>query len=162
MENKNLISSTEYEIYTAVCQQTNLFLFNRPDTIFNDYTSDERLHRTNDKERFWGDLKYKLIIHKGLIEDYETKNACQWTLEKQFYVENGYRFVSELAPEKTNKARGAFTLSRVGFSSSLKYALVHIAYPVCGYYLLFRDKGTHWEQIKYCMSFHAVLRDVGS
>jgi|GEM_PF-4472470 len=153
MEIKNLISQTEYDIDTAVCQQTNLFLFHRPDTIFSDHTADEQFHTLNNLERFGGEFKYKVIKHKGLIEDYEIKNAQQWTLEKRFYVENGYRFISELTPQESRKPRGVFTLSRVGLSASLDYGLVHIAYSACGYYLLFHHNGSNWEPVGNLMSY---------
>ncbi|MBD2168002.1 hypothetical protein H6G04_26815 [Calothrix membranacea FACHB-236] len=153
MEIKNLISQTEYDIYTAVCQQTNLFLFHQPDTIFNDHTADEQFHIINNTPRFGGAFKYKVVRRKGLIEDYEVKNARQWTLEKRFYFKNGYCFVSELTHQQTDKPCGVFTLSRVGLSASLDDALVHIAYSICGYYLLFHLNGSNWEQVGYLMSY---------
>jgi hypothetical protein len=97
--------------------------------------------------------QYDCLRNKGMIEDYEVKNTREWRLEKRFQVENGYRFVSELEPQEFQKARGIFTLSRVGFSESCDYGLVHIAYPVCGYYLLFHFNGAIWQRQVYFMSY---------
>lgn len=154
METEGAISQAEYDIYTAICQETNLFLFHRPDTAFNDYTADNPFHKYhNDQPRFSGAFKYECLKHKGMIEDYEAKNTHQWRLEKRFQVENGYNFVSDFETYELQKPRGIFTLSRVGFSESSDYGLVHIAYPACGYYFLFHFNGAIWQRQLYCMSY---------
>jgi len=154
METESVISQAEYEIYTALCQETRLFLFHRPDTIFNDYTGDNPFYRYHTNEpRFAGAFKYECLSRKGMIEDYETKNSREWRLEKKFQVENGYRFLSEIEPQEHQKPRGIFTLSRVGFDHSGHYGLVHIAYSACGYYFLFNYNLNGWQRQLYFMSY---------
>ncbi|MEH2304496.1 hypothetical protein [Nostoc sp.] len=158
METEGAISQAEYDIYTAICQETNLFLFHRPDTAFNDYTRDAPFHKYHSEQpRFSGAFKYKCLRSKGMIEDYEVKNTREWRLEKRFQVENGYRFASELEPQEFKKARGIFTLSRVGFSESCDYGLVHIAYSACGYscgyYLLLHFNAAIWQRQVYFISY---------
>ena len=154
METEGAISQAEYDIYTAICQEKNLFLFHRPDTIFNDYTADNLFHKYHkDRPRFSGAFKYECLRRKGMIDDYELKNAQHWRLEKRFQVENGYRFVGEIEPQESQKASRAFTLSRVGFNESCDYGLVHIAYFACGYYLVFHFNGSVWQRLAYFMSY---------
>lgn len=154
METESAISQVEYNIYTAICQETNLFLFHRLNTVFNDYTGDNPFQKYhNDRPRFSGAFKYECLKRKGMIEDYEVKNTGEWRLEKRFQFENGYRFVSEFEPHESQKAREIFTLSRVGFSESSDSGLVHIAYSACGYYLLFHFNGVVWQRLAYFMSY---------
>jgi hypothetical protein len=154
----DIISQAEYDIYTAICQEKNLFSFDRADTIFNNLTGDcpLRLYHQNEP-RFFGGFKYKCKIRTGMIEDYEAKNASEWQLEKKFQVENGYRFLSELNVEEFQQRRRAFTLSRVGFSESGDYGLVHIAYSSCGYYLLLHHNGENWQRTIHTMSYSFSL-----
>jgi hypothetical protein len=82
------------------------------------------------------------------------RNQCRWPLEKRFDVENGYRFVSELAEHEHELAGGAFCLSRVGFSFDGRFALVFIRYAItCSYYLWLERFPTGWERAELLMAW---------
>jgi hypothetical protein len=157
MENESVISQAEYEIYTAVCQETGLFLFHNPDPVFNHYTSDNPAQKRNENlPRFYGAFKYSCLRHKcqGMTEDYDAKNLLEWQLEKKFEVKNGYYLTSEIESIESSTSRRIFTLSRVGFSNSRDYGLVHVDYQSsCGYYLLFHNNGGTWEKESQMMSY---------
>jgi hypothetical protein len=151
-----IISQAEYDIYSAICQEKSLFLFDRADTIFDDFTGDCPFQEYRRIEpRFTGEFKYKCKTKnkKGMVEDYEIKNANKWQLEKRFQVKNGYRWLSEVKAEELTRRRNSFTLSRVGFSESGDYGLAHIASSACGYYLLFHYDGESWTRMTYVMSY---------
>jgi hypothetical protein len=157
METESTISQTEYEIYTAVCQATGLFLFHNPDVVFNHYTSDNPAQKRNENlPRFYGAFKYHCLMRKcqGMTEDYESKNLREWLLEKKFEVANGYHLTSEIESSDFKTTQRVFTLSRVGFSDLKNYGLVHIDYQSsCGYYLLFHNNGGSWEKEIQMMSY---------
>jgi hypothetical protein len=157
MENESVISQAEYEIYTAVCQETELFLFHNLDTVFNHHTGDNPAQKRNgNSPRFSGVFKYYCLMRKcqGMTEDYEAKNLLEWQLEKKFEVASGYHLTSEIASNDSKTTRRIFTLSRVGFSDSKEYGLVHIDYQSsCGYYLLFHNNGGIWEKEIQMMSY---------
>jgi hypothetical protein len=157
MEIESAISQAEYEIYTAVCRETGLFLFHNPHTVFNNYTSDNPVQKRNENQpRFYGAFKYYCLRQKcqGMTEDYEAKNLLESQLEKKFKVENGYYLMSEIASSDSKTSRRIFTLSRVGFSDSKDYGLVHIDYQLaCGYYLLFHNNSGSWEKEIQMMSY---------
>jgi hypothetical protein len=157
METDSVISQAEYEIYTAVCQETELFLFHNLDTVFNHHTGDNPAQKRNENlPRFYGAFRYYCLRHKcqGMTEDYDAKNLLEWQLEKKFEVENGYHLTSEIKSSDSKTNRRIFTLSRVGFSDSKDYGLVHVDYQSSrGYYLLFHNNGGTWEKEIQMMSY---------
>jgi hypothetical protein len=168
------ISPEEYEVYTAVCRQLDLFLFNRPDTIFEDQTDRDTVgHSVNRPrlefdetrreyrvvepelaERFLEPSRQWFVRHPEMPGQYRSRNDRRWSLEKRFQVENGYRFMSELGEHEQDLAQGAFCLSRVGFSADGQFALVFIRYAVtCSYYLVFERSPTRWERADFCVAW---------
>jgi hypothetical protein len=94
------------------------------------------------------------VRHPEMLGQYESRNQRRWPLEKRFQVENGYHLVSELGEHERHRARGAFCLSRVGFSADGQFALVFIRYAVaCSYYLVFERVPTCWERAEFCMAW---------
>lgn len=168
------IAPEEYRVYTAVCRQLDMFLFNRPDTVFEDQTDGDvfehpltrrrlefdevrreyQVVQPRFSERFSGPFRLWFMRHPEMLSQYESRNHHRWALEKHFEVENGYRFVSELAEHERDAARGAFCLSRVGFSADEQFALVFIRYAVsCSYYLVFERSAPQWKRAEFYMAW---------
>jgi hypothetical protein len=157
-ETNSPIAQVEYDIYTALCSDNSLFLFDNSNTVFCDRTGDNFFYRHCDERLpFYGGLKYRCLRQrcKGIIEDYKAKNLYQWSLGKRFQVKNGYRFRSELEAHETQD-RG-FTLSRVGLSNSGNYGLVHVGSLICGYYVLFHYTENTWQQEASCISYQGCI-----
>lgn len=148
------VEDEEYEVYTALCR-TGVFRFDIPGTTFDDLTRDETVHlemfyRDGGPSRRLGTLHDAYVQYPGLLADFEAKNARRARLEKRFNVSNGYQLLSERDPEDTSRY---LILSRVGFSSDRKTALVYIEYVAsCGLYVLFRSQeeeptGEKWTMV---------------
>ena len=168
------IEAREYEVYSAVCQQTDLFQFNLPDTIFEGQTCGDpvdvpllrkRLEANDDRreyrvieprlaEQFSGPFRFWIWKHPEMLTDYEIKNQQRWPLEKRFEVNNGYRFVSELSEAEQAKVRSSFCISRVGFSTDEKFALVFLRYSMCcAYYMVFERCTSSWVRTALFVSW---------
>jgi hypothetical protein len=133
------IEDEEYEVYSGLCFSTDLFIFSHPETTFDDLTRDEINHIWRGKKRNLGNLQGRVLEYLGLQEDFEQKNARRTRLEKRFRAQNGYQFLSEREQAYPEDKSSYFILSRVGFSSDRKTALLYIEYvAACGYYVLFR------------------------
>jgi hypothetical protein len=164
------VSPEEYGVYTAVCRQLDLFLFNRPDTVFEDQTDGDMFEHPLTRRRLEFDearREYRVVQpglaeqfsepfrrwfdrHPEMLSQYESRNRRRWALEKRFAVENGYRLVSELGEHEEGAAQGAFCLSRVGFSAEGRFALVFIRYAVtCSYYLVFERSQMSWDRAEF-------------
>ena len=170
----DVVSPEEYEVYKALCRQLDLFLFNRPHTVFEDQTDGDSVGNWGYRPRLEFDQarrEYRVVEpvlaerfsmpfrrwparHPEMLAQFEACNRRRWPLEKRFEVENGYRFASELGDHERDLARGAFCLSRVGFSADGKFALVFIRYTTtCSYYLVFERSPTRWERAEFCMAW---------
>ena len=167
------ISDTEYEVYSEVFRQYDLFQFGRPDTLVADWTGRNRLHELQLTLEFDSAAKTYYVREKiapfyscgkgefwdriqnipGLLDDYGLKNQWSWKLEKRFTVENGFQFRSELEPSEAEQRQGTFCLSRVGFDSEKKSAFVFLGYPVCAYYLLFCLHSKRWRRVEFLMAW---------
>lgn len=152
----NSIAEDEYEIYTQVCK-TDLFLFSLSGTTFNDYTGVYRNYTEIGKNRwatpFTGKCKYLCVCQPEILLDFTRKNEQSYKLEKKFYVENGYQFLSEKLLVELLNRRGIFSLSRVGFTDDRVLGLVYIGYSCVGYYLLFRYQNLAWQLVGYNLAW---------
>jgi len=160
----HFVSLEEYEVYTAVCRQLDLFQFNRPDTVFEDQTDGDaigrliscpmlefdeaqREYRVVESELAEGPFRWWFKQHPEMSGQYESRNQRRWALEKRFEVENRFRFVSELDEQERDLAEAAFCLSRVGFAAGAQFALVFIRYATtCAYYLVFERCPAGWKR----------------
>lgn len=162
------VTAEEYEIYTAVCRQLDLFQFDRPDTTFEDQTNRDVMERLPPRLEYDAPRKEYCVVQPGLAEkfsepfrewfrrcpemvrDYAARNRQRWPLAKRFAVPNGYRFVSELAEHESERAQGAFCLSRVGFSADARFTLVFLRYAVtCAYYLVMERSQGEWRRAEF-------------
>jgi hypothetical protein len=168
------VTKDEYEIYAAVCQQTDLLQFDLPDTVFEDETNRDSVGDAGNRLRLEFDearreyravrpelseavsLQLRLWFQRcpEMVDQYEARNQRRWPLERRFEVENGFRFVSELGDPDRDVVQGAFCLSRVGFSADGQVALAFIRYAnCCAYYLVFKRSRNGWERAEFCMSW---------
>ena len=168
------VGPEEYEVYTAVCRQSDLFVFSRPDTVFEDQSNGDIFDHPKIKRRveFEESKKEYRVVQPGLatrfsesfhrwfvqypemMTQYEARNQRRWVLEKRFKVENGYCFVSELDVQDSDEIRRAFCFSRVGFSAEGRFALVFIRYAVCcSYYLVFERTPLDWHLAEFCIAW---------
>jgi hypothetical protein len=168
------IRAEEYEIYTALCRQLDLFQFDLPGTVFEAQTDGDsvlhsihrwqlefdttrreyRLVEPELAERFPPEFRRRVEQYPEMLIQYESRNQSRWPLEKRFEVHNGYRLVPELGEDEQEEARGAFCLSRVGLSADGRLGLVFIRYAVtCAYYVVFERSPTRLERVALCMSW---------
>jgi hypothetical protein len=152
-EEMSEIDHDEYDVYSALCQTT-LFRFGIGGTRFDDHTGDDPFSG-DIGGRLNGQLKYLVLKHRDLLDDYKQKNSHAARLEKKFIVEGGYEFVTEEERLRPNFTGEVFTLSRVGFNAQKSLALVHIYYhggPMCavGYLVLFENSQSGWAKLEFC------------
>jgi hypothetical protein len=168
------VAAAEYEVYTALCRQLDLFLFDRPDTVFEDHTDRDSFCTPASRPSLAFDeacREYQVVVPEfaerfafpfrrwfdrcpEMADQYESRNQRRWPLEDRFEVANGYRFVSASGDQEWDLVRGAFCLSRVGFSADCRFALVFLRCDVaCSYYLVFEREPTRWERAESYMAW---------
>ena len=154
-----MIGADEYDVFTAICRQTDLFLFNSPGVVFLDETRpDIMTSRISPNEltaeRLSGQFKYRCIKHREILDDFNNKNAKRWPLAPQFECPGGYALVSE---GNTNDQQARpLALARVGFSADRSLALAYVEYvAACAYYLLFErsSESGDWARADCCMAW---------
>ena len=127
------ISPSEYAVYRSLAAQTDLFLFDRPDSTVSRITSVARIPN---------DIPFPPLEGGNLaIDDYIQINRTPGELEQQQF------------PELHVADTGDFVLSRVGFSPDEVVALVHVHCHVAGYYVVFRRVGSTWHRELFHGSF---------
>lgn len=131
------VDSQEYEVYSAICR-TDLFRFDLSLT-FADVTGDMRSGYVSPEDRL-------------LLEDLQQKER-HVRLRKKFTSPGGLTFLSERRrADLCCREEGVFTLTRVGFDSVRRFALVGFSYyggELCGvgYILVFEQEKGNWKRV---------------
>ena len=162
------VSDEEYEIYSAVIKQ----FYVEPNTkqvIIEERTFRYDFGSENDEP--WREKKKGLTIDESAVEDYETRNARQWLLNKaSFKLPVKADLITDLDLkaifhgnwgdlEWTNyyrrfpDSRGFVMLSRIGFNTEHTQALLYVGSrcgPRCGdiHFLLLEKASGAWTTKK--------------
>jgi len=165
------VTEVEYGIYSAVLRLSDLLVFDRPGTTFEDRTSSDNWRFEPMMLQLSYDVECREFAPKlcGLHEfraesfepwfrrspeifaQFEARNRQRWPLEPRFESPAEYRLVP--VSEKPEIATGDFCFSRVGFSVAGDVALVYVRCSVAGCYVVLERRPSEWERVDQCMAF---------
>lgn len=166
------VSTAEYAVYSALFQDGVSNVARQGAGIFDGWTEGEKTSFGRGRLEFDASLGEFFVVEEELRPTsrlvrptepqpawkaalpelqarYEWLNRKRWPLEKRFAAAGGCRFPEQCSPEELKSYRLPLGLSRVGFSSDGKWALVYLRHGVhSGEYVVLEQVDGGWREVE--------------